>query len=411
MSFVSVERLPDCEMAQRVANLRRHAQRHIPQASGILVCARLSIYHLCGSWANGVLWVPMDPAQEPVLLCRKGRERSILDSPLAPERIVAFTSYGQLAGIVRDLGAPLVSPIGVEMNGLSWTLGELLRSRLAGIECVSADAALSWSRTVKTSWELEKLTLAGQRHNAALTQTLPQALQPGMTEHEIALAAWDAFYAHGHQGMMRMHNHGEEIFLGHVAAGDSGNYPSVFNGPLGLRGSHPVLPFMGYAGKIWHKHEPLALDCGFCLEGYHSDKTQIYWHSSAAIPDAARKAQDMCLHVHNFLAENLLPGAIPAELYQKGMDLVRKAGLEHGFMGLGGNKVGFLGHGIGLAIDEWPVIAPSFTTPLEENMVLAMEPKMGIDGLGMVGLEDTFVVTPAGGRCLTGSNFSPIILA
>lgn len=410
MTFVSLERMPATEMSQRIARLRSLILRFCPDVCGVLVCARLAIYHLCGSWANGVLWVPLDSAKEPVLACRKGRERSCLDSPLAPERIVTFKSYGQLPDLFASLDAPLTSPLGVDMNGLSWALGELLRSKLPGLAFVNADHALAWARAVKTTWELEKMTLAGQRHQEALDQTLPKALRPGMTEHDIALAVWDAFYHHGHQGMMRMHTPGEEIFLGHVSAGDSGNYPSVFNGPLGVRGSHPALPFMGYAGKVWRKHEPLALDCGFCLEGYNTDKTQIYWSKAALIPDQARKAQDLCLQVQNFLADNLMPGAIPADLYRQSMELVRNAGMEDGFMGLGGNKVGFLGHGLGLAIDEWPVIAPPFTTPLEENMVLALEPKMGIQGLGMVGVENTFVVTPAGGRSLTGTDFSPIVL-
>ncbi|WP_255297386.1 M24 family metallopeptidase [Anaerophaga thermohalophila] len=64
----------------------------------------------------------------------------------------------------------------------------------------------------------------------------------------------------------------------------------------------------------------------------------------------------------------------------------------------------FLGHGIGLTVDELPVLAKGFKTPLEENMVFAVEPKKGIDGVGMVGIENTFVVTPAGGRCITGDN-------
>jgi Xaa-Pro aminopeptidase len=71
-------------------------------------------------------------------------------------------------------------------------------------------------------------------------------------------------------------------------------------------------------------------------------------------------------------------------------------------MALGGNKVGFVGHGIGLALDETPVIAKGFDAPLEEGMVIALEPKLGIPGFGMVGLENTFEVTASGGRSLTG---------
>jgi len=74
------------------------------------------------------------------------------------------------------------------------------------------------------------------------------------------------------------------------------------------------------------------------------------------------------------------------------------------FMGFGKRKVKFLGHGIGLQVDEMPVIAEGFNEPLKEGMVLALEPKKGIENVGMVGIENTFIVTGQGGKCITGDN-------
>ena len=85
------------------------------------------------------------------------------------------------------------------------------------------------------------------------------------------------------------------------------------------------------------------------------------------------------------------------------MEQLSPAFLEN-FMGMGGRQVKFLGHGIGLTIDEMPVIAQGFDEPLQENMVFAIEPKKGIKGVGMVGIENTFVVTATGGKCITGTN-------
>ncbi len=79
-------------------------------------------------------------------------------------------------------------------------------------------------------------------------------------------------------------------------------------------------------------------------------------------------------------------------------------------MGLDANKVPFLGHGIGLVIDAWPVFAKGFDEPFEAGMVMAVEPKMGIRGVGMVGVENTFEVTGSGGVCLTGDRFGMIAL-
>lgn len=406
MTFTSLERMPLAEVQDRVARLRKHLVELCPEANGMLLFSRIAVYYLSGAWVNGLLWLPLDG--EPVLFCRRGFERAEMDSPLST--ILEYKSYSQISKLLQECGAPLGEKVGVEMAGLPWSMGEMLKSRLPGVELLPADLALHQTRAVKTKWELRKMRLAGERHNAAL-RTLAGRIHPGMTEREISLAVWKVYYEHGHQGMMRMQNPGEEIFLGHISAGDSGNYPGAFDGPLGVRGEHPALPFPGYAGKVWQRTEPLAVDCGFCLEGYHTDKTLVYWAEEGVVSEEADRAQDFCLQIQEYLASRLTPGAVLAKLYRDCVKIALQNGLAEGFMGLGRNKVGFLGHGIGLAIDEWPVIAPSFETPLEENMVLALEPKLGIPGLGMVGVENTFVVTPKGGECLTGDEWGPMFLA
>lgn len=97
------------------------------------------------------------------------------------------------------------------------------------------------------------------------------------------------------------------------------------------------------------------------------------------------------------------PGAIPSEIYQTILDDLDLE-FKQNFMGYKDRRVKFLGHGIGLLIDEMPVIAKGFDEPFVENMTLAVEPKAGIPNVGMVGIENTFVVTPRGGECITGGN-------
>ena len=107
----------------------------------------------------------------------------------------------------------------------------------------------------------------------------------------------------------------------------------------------------------------------------------------------------------------LKPGAIPSQIYEEVFNkFVYPRGFEKHFMGFGSNQVPFLGHGIGLAIDEFPVIAGKVHTPLEANMVIAVEPKKGLEGIGLVGVENTFLVTDKGGEKLTpGSDEMTIV--
>ena len=402
--FESLEKLPVQEMLWRLDRFRSNILEAGLDCKAVMIFSKLNIYYFTGSLGNGTLWIPMDG--EPVFMSRKGEERFSLESPL--ERTAPFRSYKDVPGMLAEFGLKVPDRVGAEKNGISWALADSLAKRMAGTDFVSVDQTIARTRMVKSQWEADKLITCGRRHHEALYGILPELIHPGMTEREISIQVWDCFFSMGHQGLMRMQNFGEEVFLGHVAAGDSANYPSVFNGPVGLRGEHPAITQMGYAGKVWQENEPLILDCGFALEGYQTDKTQVYFPGSWKVPDEVQKAHDLCVEIQDQAAQMLKPGAIPGDIYEKALETARKAGFAEGFMGLGGNKVPFLGHGIGLAVDEYPPLAKGFDDPLQENMFLALEPKIGIEGVGMVGVENTFQVTEKGGACVTGEEFDVV---
>jgi Xaa-Pro aminopeptidase len=407
--FTALERAPRAELEARWARCRRLLAEHCPGASGLLAFSRVNLYWLTGTLANGLCWLPAEG--EPVLLCRKGVERAALESSLS--RILPFRSYSPLAGLLAEAGSPLGEAVAVECAGLSWMLGQKLEQALSPRRLLPGDRILALGRMVKTPWELAKLRACGARHHRCLHELLPARIRPGMTEREIAVACWEVFFSQGHSGMMRMGAFGEEIFLGHVSAGDSGNYPSVFDGPLGLRGEHPALPFMGSAAKVWAPGEPLACDVGFCLDGYQTDKTQVYFAGREQdVPPALARAHSAGMAIQARLAELAAPGALPRDLWAAAKAMAEKEGVAEGFMGLGGNKVAFVGHGIGLHIDEFPPLADKVEVPLEAGMVLAIEPKIGVAGRGMVGVENTFEVGAASGAvCLTGDAYGMVCVA
>ena len=121
------------------------------------------------------------------------------------------------------------------------------------------------------------------------------------------------------------------------------------------------------------------------------------------LPDEAIAIHRKCVAIQDQIVPLLVPGAIPSEIYETVTADLGPAFLEN-FMGYGDRSVQFLGHGIGLEIAENPVIARGFDKPLAEGMVIALEPKKGIPGIGMVGTENTFLVTPQGGRSITGNH-------
>jgi Xaa-Pro dipeptidase len=402
-----MDHLPDAELAGRWKRCRELLGQLVPEAGGLLVFSRLNIYYLSGSFANGMFWLPSEG--QPVLLCRRGLERARLESPVTAR---SFRSYAEVPEILKDAGSPLSPDIAAEMNGLSWALSGSLTKHLAEYRFAAGDRVPALARAVKSEHELAILREAAARHARCLRELLPPLLEAGMTGREIGNALWRVFMDAGHHGILRMESYGEEVFLGHVAAGDSANYPSVFNGPVGLRGAHPAVPHMGSVEKTWQAGEPLVIDCGFMLKGYQTDRTQVYWPGAESeIPERARAAHDFCIELQDEIAAQLRPGVLPREIWAEARARAARAGWGEGFMGLGGNKVHFVGHGIGLAVDEYPVLAEGFDAPLEAGMVLAVEPKIGIPELGMVGVENTFEVTAQGGRSLTGEHDRIICLS
>ena len=399
--------IPAEELAYRWDRCKNLLHQFIPQAEGILVFSRLNIYYFSGSFAGGVFWLPV--SGEPVLFCRRGDERAKIESPM--NHIYPFRSYGDIETILNDFGGSLPGLIAAEMNGLSWALSNSLTKHLSAHKFVPADRIIGMSRAKKSEWELTILREAGAIHARCLTKLLPPFLHDGISELEISHKISELFFSQGHLGILRMENYGEEIFLGHISVGESANYPSVFNGPVGLRGVHPAAPYMGAAEVRWTSGQPLTIDNGFTLAGYMTDKTQVYWlGDKERMPVNAVKAHNFCIDLQDEIAEVLRPGTLPSEIWKHCHAKVERSEWRDGFMGLGKNKVFFVGHGIGLAIDEYPALANGFDLPLEEGMTLAIEPKIGIPGFGMVGVENTFEVTTAGGKCLSGEDFDIITI-
>jgi Xaa-Pro dipeptidase len=117
-----------------------------------------------------------------------------------------------------------------------------------------------------------------------------------------------------------------------------------------------------------------------------------------------QKAHDCSIRIHHLFAEEAKPGVACSELYRLALEEASREGYGEYFMGHGEAQVRFIGHGLGLEIDEYPVIAPNFEKKLTQGMVMALEPKFVFPGKGVVGLEDDYVITASGVERLTLTN-------
>lgn len=400
--FTPVERIEPAELALRHARTRAALAELCPGADGLLACGRTTIYYLTGTAATGLVWLPM--TGEPVLMVRKGLERARLESSLT--HVEGYRSYRDLARLAAEAGSPLGSRVAVDRNRFSWANAELLASRLPGVEFVGGDGAIARARAVKTPFEVARLMACGRLHARLLDEVLPARVRPGMSEYDIACAYVEELLRGGSDGLTSMAGFGEQMYHGYASAGTTGVYPTYFNGPLGCRGVSPSTPFLGSKDVFWEKGQPLTVDMGCTLMGYVTDRTQTYWSGPASsIPDLPRRAQDACVDILERAVGALRPGNTPAQIWGDAAARARELGFEEQFMGVGRDRLMFLGHGVGLDLDEWPPIARTFTRPLEPGMVMAIEPKIGLPGIGMVGVENTYLVTEGAAKPVTGSTY------
>lgn len=383
--------VPAAEIIGRIARLQ---QRLLEKGmDGALILDSLNMYYYTGTMQQGLVFVLTEG--EPVFLVRRSIERAQRETPL--QRVVPIQGFSGLQGILADFGLP-AKTLGIAEASLSVAVYKALVKAFPGATFTDIGALLGRVRAVKSAYEIGCIRKAGMLHEQVY-DAIPVMLREGMTEWELGAEIHQRMMALGYTGIARFNVSGMELFLGIVSFGESGNYPTASIGPGGLVGLSPAFPLVGGTKRLG-KGEPVFVDTGFGCEGYFTDKTRVF--SLGALPAQAMEAHAMCLDIQEAIRCRLKPGAVPSRIYEEVCDeFVHSRGFAQHFMGFGGNQVPFLGHGIGLAIDEFPVIAGKVHTPLEADMVIAVEPKKGLAGIGLVGVENTFRVTAEGGERLT----------
>jgi Xaa-Pro aminopeptidase len=252
-------------------------------------------------------------------------------------------------------------------------------------------------RSVKSHWELERMR-ATARLLCAVIGEVPSFLRPGMREVDLAAEVEGRMRRAGNEGSPRVRGFNQEFFMGLAIAGAAATAPSYFDGPVTGRGLSASSP-LGASVEPIGRDVPVLLDYTANLGGYLTDMTRIAVCGTLA-PEL-RRAFEVARAIQDEVAAGLEPGAVPSRLYALARERAAAAGLGDLFMGPPGAQARFVGHGIGLELDEVPVLAPGFDAPLRLGMTLAIEPKFVFPGLGAVGIENSWAVAEGGGERLT----------
>jgi Xaa-Pro aminopeptidase len=365
-----------------------------PQWEVALILTRINQYYFSGTMQDGLLVVRR--GQAPVYFVRKSEERALAESKFRP--ILPMTSYRDAAA---ELG-PLTGTAHIETETVPLAMWQRLKRAFGFKHFEPMDEVLSSVRSVKSNYEIALMEKAGEIHRCVLEECVPNMLREGMSEAQVAAQIFTILVEKGHHGVTRFGTFGTEIVVGQIGFGENSLYPTCFDGPGGSLGLCAAAPVLGNAERRLRRGDLVFVDICCGVEGYHTDKTMTYMFRGTA-PLEAQRSHRRCVEIQQEIASLLRPGNSPDSIYRMIMEGLDEDFLRN-FMGYGSRRVKFLGHGIGLLTDEQPVIAKGFTEPLREGMAFALEPKKGITGFGMVGTENTFLVTPEGGRRITGNH-------
>jgi Xaa-Pro aminopeptidase len=389
-----MEKVPLSELEARISSFRNMMAVSNPEWEIAAIFSKINQYYFTGTMQDGMLIIPREG--EPTLWVRRSYERS-QDESLFPS-IKPMKSFRDAKKEFKTLP----DTVYLETEVVPLALYQRFNKHFPFKDFKPVDQQLATVRAVKSDYELSLMRKSGKIHQRVAEDLLPDMLQEGMSEADLAVTIFKTLVEEGHDGLTRFGMFDNEMVVGHVGFGDSSIYPTYFDGASGTRGLSPAAPVLGSRQRKLKKGDLVFVDVGCAFNGYNTDKTMTYMFGSS-LPQHAIETHHKCVEIQNEIAKMLKPGAIPSQIYHRIMDNLDEDFLEN-FMGFGPRKVKFLGHAIGLLIDELPVIAERFDQPLQEGMVFAVEPKNGIAGVGMVGIENTFIVTPRGGECITGDN-------
>lgn len=364
---------------------------------GMLVTHNVDLFYFTGSLQNGYLFVPTEG--EPVFYVRKSVTRAAKESVCRTVELGSMRQFGEQ--LKKDF--PLLNQrdisIALEYDVLPLQLFERFKRALPDVEWQDGTQIIRELRMIKDESEMTHMRAAARAVDRALEYAM-QKLAPGMSELELMAHVEYSLRLDGHAGIMRMRSHNQEIITGMIGSGEAAAEPTYFDGPAGGRGLSAATP-QSVSRKPIQEGEPILIDIGCCIDGYVIDQTRtaVIGKLPTDLEDAYKLAEEI-LHETE---RKLRPGTICEDLYKQALAKADQAGLKDHFMGYGKDRVKFLGHGIGLEIDDWPVLAERFRYPLEPGMVLAVEPKFSFPGRGVVGIENSYLITPDGYEKLTVS--------
>jgi Xaa-Pro dipeptidase len=392
---------PASELEDRYRKLQRYMVEEGLEA--VIILQNADLFYFAGTIQSGNLYVPQEG--EPLYMVRKDFQRARVESGL--KEIMPFSSMKDIPTLLADFGYPQPKRIGLELDVLPVNFFERYRKVFPQGEFSDATPLIRKVRMIKSDYELRIMQDAARQVDK-VCQRARKIIREGMSDFELAAELEFTARKEGHQGLLRMRAFNSELFYAHVFSGADSAVPAYMDTPLGGVGISTAFS-QGAGYKKIGRNEPIIVDFAGCLDGYMVDQTRVF--TIGGLSDRLKRGYDDMLRVQERMMALADSRATWGDIYDECLALAEEMGYADSFMGNKGAQVSFIGHGIGIEIDEYPFLARGFNDmTLEPGMVFAFEPKVVFPGEGAVGIENTFYLTDNGLKPLTYSSQDLAIL-
>ena len=351
-----------------------------------LILQNVDRFYFSGTMQKGILVVPLD--QDPLIFVEKGMERAVMETPLA---ITPIKNNKEIKKILSDKHI-LKGKAGLELDVVPVSIFERLK-RVIGFErYADVSEPIKEVRAIKSPFELAQIHKSGEMLSHVFAKARDE-VREGRTELEIDAALVAAGRKIGHQGFLRMRGFNQEMMTLTVQAGYTGAITTLLDAPITGTGVTPAVP-QGSSFKRVEKGIPVTIDYGGGYNGYITDETRSF--VVGELKEVFRKPYEAARSIIEDIMTNGKAGIDCTEIFSRAHMIAKKAHLEENFLGHGDGTVVFIGHGLGLEINELPVITARHSSILQEGMVFAFEPKFVLPPYGAIGIEVDFIVRANG---------------
>jgi Xaa-Pro aminopeptidase len=379
------------EIENRLTRIRAGMEKQ--GIEGLLVIQKMNLYYLSGTTQDGLLFAPLEG--KPLLMIKRELDRARVESPI--QDVVPLQSIREIPLLMQTHRGKVPRVLGLELDVLPARDYFKFQGFFPGSQIMDASSVLRETRKIKSLFEIDLMRKAGEIGRKVYREA-KKILKKGMTEIEFGGLLEAAAKKYGHEGLLRVRSLNYEAYTWHVLSGFTGGIVSQSDSPMGGLGLSPAFP-VGASLKRMKAREPILVDFGTCYQGYQADETRMF--SIGEMEQKFIDAYKACKEIHDSVLEDTRPGAECETLFLKTLQLAEKLGYKDSYLGPPRLQTRFVGHGIGLELNELPFLAQGQSYPLEQGMTFAVEPKIVFPGEGSVGIENTVVVTRDGCEILT----------